>query len=77
MCANSEDGYDVTVRLTPDLKEPLVNTSRRLNVSEADVVRLALSYFCENENLMQVVEFARLAQKRRKKFRLYQNNAVF
>jgi predicted DNA-binding protein len=70
MCANSEDGYDVTVRLTPDLKERLVNTSRRLNVSEADVVRLALLYFYENENLMQVVEFARIAQKRRKKFRL-------
>jgi predicted DNA-binding protein len=70
MCANSEDGYDVTVRLTPDLKERLVNTSRRLNVSEADVVRLALTYFCENEALMRAVEFARLAQKRRKKFRL-------
>ena len=67
MCANSEDGYDVTVRLTPDLKERLVNTSRRLNVSEADVVRLALMYFCDNEALMQVVEFARLAQKRRRK----------
>jgi predicted DNA-binding protein len=71
MCANSEDGYDVTVRLTPDLKERLVNTSRRLNVSEADVVRLALSYFCENENLMQVVEFADSRRKEdAKKFRL-------
>jgi predicted transcriptional regulator len=67
MCANSEDGYEFTVRLTPDLKERLVNTSRRLNVSEADVVRLALMYFCDNEALMQVVEFARLAQKRRRK----------
>jgi len=67
MCANSEEGYDFTVRLPPDLKDRLVNTSRRLNVSEADVVRLALMYFCDNEALMQVVEFARLAQKRRRK----------
>ena len=48
MCANSEEGYDFTVRLPPDLKDRLVNTSRRLNVTEADVVRLALMYFCDN-----------------------------
>jgi predicted transcriptional regulator len=45
MCANSEEGYDFTVRLPPDLKDRLVNTSRRLNISEADVARLALAFF--------------------------------
>jgi predicted transcriptional regulator len=73
MCANSEEGYDFTVRLPPDLKDRLVNTSRRLNISEADVARLALAFFCDNEGLLRVVESARLAQKKEdgKKFRVF------
>jgi predicted DNA-binding protein len=50
-----DDNYDFMVRLTPELKDRLVNTSRRLNISEADVARLALTFFCDNEGLLQKV----------------------
>jgi hypothetical protein len=66
--ADAEDERDIVfVRLTPELRKMLKDTSLKLQISESDVVRIALSYFCENESVMRVVEFARIAQRRRRK----------
>ena len=65
--ADADDEQDIYVRITPELRKLVRDTSLKLQISESDVVRIALSYFCENEALMRVVEFARIAQRRRRK----------
>jgi hypothetical protein len=69
MCVKKadDDEQDIYVRLTPELRKLVRDTSLKLSVSEADVVRIALAYFCGNESLMRAVEFARIAQRRRRK----------
>jgi len=69
MCVKKadDDEQDIYVRITPELRKLVRDTSLKLQISESDVVRIALSYFCGNENLMRVVEFARIAQRRRRK----------
>jgi hypothetical protein len=69
MCVKKadDDEQDIYVRLTPELRKLVRDTSLKLNVSESDVVRIALGYFCGNENVMRAVEFARIAQRRRRK----------
>ena len=69
MCVKKadDDEQDIYVRITPELRKLVRDTSLKLQISESDVVRIALSYFCGNENVMRVVEFARIAQRRRRK----------
>jgi hypothetical protein len=69
MCVKKadDDEQDIYVRLTPELRKLVRDTSLKLQISESDVVRIALTYFCGNENLMRVVEIARIAQRRRRK----------
>jgi hypothetical protein len=69
MCVKKadDDEQDIYVRLTPELRKLVRDTSFKLQISESDVVRIALIYFCGNESLMRVVEIARIAQRRRRK----------
>jgi len=70
MCVRkTDDGEEYetfSIRLTRDMKKLLRDTSFRLKISEMDVIRLALLYFCGNENAMRLVEYGRIAQRRRR-----------
>jgi hypothetical protein len=69
MCVKKidDDEQEIYVRLTPELRKLVRDTSLKLQISESDVVRIALTYFCRSEHLFNVIELARIAQRRRRK----------